>query len=91
MLDRCKVGQLDNDSYSVQGTWHSILINQSIPWADGDDDTKTYDDCQIYSTNPNTSYNPMYMPINASKVDCDMWVYDQSVFKSTFITKVRWR
>ena len=87
-INRCEIKAIDNDTYKVQGRWHEILINQSIPLVKDDDDEYTYDDCEIFSTNQNTSYNSINVPINTSQEECDKWVYDKSTFESTFITQV---
>ncbi|XP_060567474.1 organic cation transporter protein-like isoform X4 [Ruditapes philippinarum] len=84
---RCDLQSIDNDTYKVQGHWHEILINQSIPLVKGDDDVYAYDDCEMFATNQNTTYNSLNVPVNTSKQDCDKWVYDKSTFESTFITK----
>lgn len=85
---RCEVPDLKNDTYDLQGDWQEVLLNRSIPWTTNDDGEPEYDSCEIYFTNEKTVYNSLNIPINNSKGECDSWVYDQSVFKSTFITKV---
>ncbi|XP_053397695.1 organic cation transporter protein-like [Mercenaria mercenaria] len=84
---RCKLPRIDNDTYEVQGKWHEILINRSIPYVKDDDDVYEYSDCDMFATNPNTSYNDLNTPVNTSEKECDKWVYDKSTFKNTFITQ----
>ncbi|XP_052811636.1 organic cation transporter protein-like [Mya arenaria] len=86
---RCALPGLGNDTYEVQGQWHKLLINQSITWETGKDDegSLVYSSCDRYVTNENTSYNAHYIPVNTSTTECDTFVFDQSTFKNTFITK----
>ncbi|WAR08261.1 ORCT-like protein, partial [Mya arenaria] len=85
----CALPGLGNDTYEVQGQWHKLLINQSITWETGKDDegSLVYSSCDRYVTNENTSYNAHYIPVNTSTTECDTFVFDQSTFKNTFITK----
>ncbi|XP_045197588.2 organic cation transporter protein-like isoform X2 [Mercenaria mercenaria] len=84
---RCNLPTVDNDTYEVQGQWHEILINRSIPLVKDDVGVYEYSDCDMFATNQNTSYNELNMPVNTSEKQCDKWVYDKSTFESTFITK----
>ncbi|XP_052244562.1 organic cation transporter protein-like [Dreissena polymorpha] len=83
---RCTVPSLENDTYEVQGIWHEILINKSIPR--GTDDSLDYDACALYMSHENTSFDEQGVPLNSSTSECDSWVYDQATFKSTFFTKI---
>jgi len=85
---RCWLPDLANDTYEVQGKWHAVKINQSIPWETHKDDSLIYSDCELYVTNDKTVYNNASVPENVTKEECHSWVYDQSTFKNTFITKV---
>ena len=86
-LFRCKIASLSNDTYQVQGDSHRIIINQSIPWKETDNKW-SLSSCDIFVTNNETSYNEWAHPINVSTTHCHQWVYDMSVFQSTFISKV---
>ena len=66
---------------------HRAAINRSIPW-EKDDDDDVYSSCNLYRTDINTTFSAGNVPINTSTMECDSWVYDESVFESTFITKV---
>lgn len=79
---------IDNDTYKVQGHWHEILVNMSIPLVKDEDDKDEHATCDLFSTNQNTTYNDENVPVNTSKKECDEWVYDKSTFENTFITKV---
>ncbi|XP_013411039.1 organic cation transporter protein isoform X2 [Lingula anatina] len=69
---RCMIPGLPNDTYAIQGAWHELLINETIPLGSKGD----YFECSLYS---NFSYT------NAT-YSCDKWVYDKSVFTATFAT-----
>ncbi|WAR08263.1 ORCT-like protein [Mya arenaria] len=86
---RCALPGLGNDTYEVQGQWHKLLINQSIPWETDKDDegSLVYSSCDRYLTNENTSYNAHNIPVKSSTDECDTFVFDQLTFKNTFITK----
>ena len=87
-ISRCKIPALSNDTYEVQGEGHQILINHYIPWKKTDDDW-SLSQCNVYTIDNETAYNEWSQPLNVSKTSCSQWVYDTSVFQSTFITKVR--
>ena len=75
---RCKIPGYPNDTFALQSDYHKALVNQYIP-PNNDDDTLDYDKCHLYDVigNDNTSYS------------CNEWVYDDSVFESTFTKEVR--
>ena len=73
-----------NDTFLVQSDEHQMLINRTIPLGG---DTDEYDKCHVYSTE-GVAYDQFNHPINASLVPCESWVYDRSVFRSTFTDKV---
>lgn len=84
---RCAIPGLDNDTYNIQNDYHRTLVNHYIP--DPTEEKKKYDECHLYSFDPNTSiFNNKSHPINATTFKCDKWVYDDSIFKSTFSSKV---
>ncbi|XP_053398280.1 organic cation transporter protein-like [Mercenaria mercenaria] len=84
---RCSIPEIDNDTYKVQGHWHEIITNRSIPLVKGDDDMFDYAECEMFETNQNTTYNSLNRPINTSTIKCNKWVYDNFAFDETFITK----
>ncbi|XP_041374429.1 organic cation transporter protein-like [Gigantopelta aegis] len=73
---RCALPGMLNDTYAVQGVYHETLLNVSIP-RDGD----AFSDCFLYSNSDDSQ-------ANKTQVACDRYVYDQSVFESTIITKL---
>ncbi|KAJ8315872.1 hypothetical protein KUTeg_008022 [Tegillarca granosa] len=75
-----KIG-LDNDTYAVQSDYHQYLINLTIP--PSDDETKTYDQCHMYNINISDSSTFQ----NRDIIQCRSWVYDRSIFLSTFTEK----
>ena len=84
---RCKIPSLKNDTYKRQGDWHTVLINQSIPWVKKDDEW-SLSSCERYIIGNETVFDWLSHPVNVSQKSCGRWVYDKSVFQSTFITKV---
>ena len=84
---RCKISTLHKDTFEVQGVWHEISINRTIPWHE-QDGKWSLSPCDTYITSHRTEYDGFSQPFNASEERCDRWVYDKSVFRSTFITKV---
>ncbi|KAL4232457.1 hypothetical protein ACF0H5_007150 [Mactra antiquata] len=75
---RCKLPNYGNDTYELQGTFHEELVKSWVP-ADTSGDYD-YDRCKLYKTD--------HMIYNTSDTEsCSQWVYDESVFKSTFTTK----
>lgn len=82
---RCQIPGLQNDSYAVQGKQHTDLIHKFIPLdSDGE-----YDKCYLYNIDRSkTVFDNESRPINASKIKCSAWVYDQTLFHETFVMKV---
>ncbi|XP_060603608.1 organic cation transporter protein-like [Ruditapes philippinarum] len=78
---RCKIPSLSNDSYAIQNDYHRRLINETIPLSS--DPTQPYDRCHVYVTDGNSLH-----AANASRVMCTEWVYDKSVFTSTFTSQI---
>ena len=87
-ISRCRIPALSNDTYERQGDGHQTLINHSIPWKKTEDEW-SLSQCDVYTIDNETTYNEWSQPLNVSKTSCGQWVYDKSVFQSTFITKVR--
>lgn len=61
-----------------------MLINKTIP-PDVDGEL-SYDQCDIYDVT--ISNDVINIPTNATRKKCDRWVYDETVFKSTFTSEV---
>ncbi|XP_052820410.1 organic cation transporter protein-like [Mya arenaria] len=72
---RCQIPGLGNDTFELQGKWHAYQINQTIPMSE-EVNSNSYDTCHVYSPGENNT-----------KIECNSWVYDQSTFQDTFITK----
>lgn len=83
---RCKIPSISEDTFALQGAWHEKAVNQSIPWVEKDNEWQ-YSSCDIYIITENTTFDNLSAPVNAKKKSCKDWVYDKSVFHSTFITK----
>ncbi|XP_033740113.1 organic cation transporter protein-like [Pecten maximus] len=84
---RCKIPDLENDTYIIRSHYQQNLINNYIPpsW---DDDTLDYDQCHLYSfDHQNVKFDNSSRPVNASLVQCNEWVYSDSVFDETFTSK----
>lgn len=69
---RCAIDGLNNDTYRVQDIYHEALINASIPPSDTAE--HKYDRCHRFE---------LAQDGRISRVKCDKWVYDDSIFKST--------
>ena len=82
---RCKIPDLENDTYEIQSAIHQLLIDQTVPLSD----TDKYDSCKLYSGN-DVVYDNNSRPVNATTVGCSEWVYDTTVFKNTFTKKVNY-
>ena len=83
---RCKLPNLDNDTYSIQNEVHKLYVNISIPWATKETN-HIYSKCSMYKDS--VSYDTRgYHPISNGTAECDEWVYDKSVFRSTFTSQV---
>ncbi|XP_076457670.1 organic cation transporter protein-like [Babylonia areolata] len=80
---RCAIPGLANDSYSWTGPEHDELLNVSVPWEKGDDDKLERSKCKVYQFR-NESAPPSELLPNRSTESCHRWVYDHSVFTSTF-------
>ncbi|XP_060068369.1 organic cation transporter protein-like, partial [Ylistrum balloti] len=79
---RCKIPGYSGDTYTIQSPEHQTMVDNYIPKST--DSTKDYDQCHVY--NDTNSYNNTFIG-NRTIVECDSWVYSQSVFTETFVTK----
>ena len=86
---RCKLTDWDNDTYSIQGNLHQFYINQSIP-TKIDGQNVIYSECHAYNHQAGGTYDVIKenRPINSTEEECKEWVYDQSVFRTTFTAQV---
>lgn len=86
---RCKIPLLDNDTFEVQDEVHQMYINQTIP-AEQVDGNIIYQRCFSYSGQDGAKYDVISnKPINSSSFEkCQEWVYDKSVFKTTFTSQI---
>ena len=82
---RCAIPGLLNDTFEIQNDEHQLLVNKFIP--DSTDDQHKYDQCNVFSETNSYDVNTS-RPINASQYSCNQWVYDNTDFKATFVTKV---
>ncbi|XP_041350868.1 organic cation transporter protein-like [Gigantopelta aegis] len=68
---RCAVPGVPNDTYASQGEFQDALLNVSIPWDTDSDGLPVRSKCQRYGVN------------STDVVQCDVWVYDKTVFEET--------
>lgn len=68
---RCALPTWPNDTYAIQNEAHRMMINKTIP--PSTDETLQYSQCLLYQGNGTKS--------------CNKWVYDRTVFKSTFTSE----
>ena len=83
-FSRCAIPGLDNDTFEIQNSQHEILVRKFIP--ESSNEQHEYDTCHVFTGN--NSYGNDSRPISASKIACSQWVYDETNFKSTFVTQV---
>ena len=80
---RCKIPGYPHDTYDIHSEEHRTLVNTSIPLKENDDGELEYDKCSYYVVNVSD-----VSAGRAGKRECDSWVYDKSIFKSTFTAEV---
>lgn len=73
---RCAVPDLANDSFTIISEHHAKLVNSSIPSGDS---KGSYSECSVWTRDDETG--------NRSLTSCKKWVYDDSLFHSTVISK----
>ncbi|XP_069101063.1 organic cation transporter protein-like [Argopecten irradians] len=84
---RCKIPDLENDTYAIHNHHQQILINNYIP-PSPNDVTHVYDQCHLYAFDRKTvKFDNSSRPINATMVRCVEWVYSGSAFEETFTSK----
>ncbi|XP_060072919.1 organic cation transporter protein-like isoform X2 [Ylistrum balloti] len=84
---RCSIPGYDNDTYSIQDPVHQEYVARYIP-PSTDGTSLLYDKCHVYSFNASsTTFDNSSHPINATLVKCTSWVYDDSEFFETFVSK----
>ncbi|KAI8791476.1 organic cation transporter protein [Biomphalaria glabrata] len=76
---RCAIPGLENDSYIVANEEHAKLINETIPWDSNRGDSGGYSQCYVWSANGTSG--------DRSLTRCQRWVYDESQFRTTVISK----
>ena len=82
---RCKIPGYDNDTWEIQSKEQEELVKQYIPPSD----TFKYDRCHLYLyKNDSDFHSNDYAVANRSEIKCNEWVYDTSVFETTFTKKV---
>ncbi|CAC5357793.1 SLC22A4_5 [Mytilus coruscus] len=65
---RCALPGWSNDTYEIQNEAHRLMVNLMIP--NSTDETLKYSQCELIKNNVSAA--------------CNQWVYDKSIFKSTF-------
>lgn len=76
---RCKIPGYDNDTYAIQSPYHEALVNQTIP-LNPKDKRQPYEKCHYYRASNQTG--------TMERIQCSQWVYDRSIVRETFTTKV---
>lgn len=74
---RCRLPELANDTYEIQGDWHQALVNKYVPLDKLDAFKSKYDKCNLYAYSDTG---------NVTKQKCDAYVYSKQYFESTLIT-----
>ncbi|CAC5395440.1 SLC22A4_5 [Mytilus coruscus] len=79
---KCKLPQLENDTYEIRSDYQRHLVNITIP--DSEDEAIEYDRCHYYIY----PYGESPSKQNATKVTCTEWVYDKSVITKSFASEM---
>ena len=82
-LFRCKIPGYANDTWEIHSEEQRELVKRYIPPSD----SYPYDRCHIYAF-INDSHRHEHTGANRSEVKCNEWVYDTSVFETTFTKRV---
>ncbi len=48
LTPRCAIPSLPNDTYEIQGPWHNVLVDTSVPYDVSED---RYEQCELNSLN----------------------------------------
>ncbi|XP_059145647.1 organic cation transporter protein-like [Physella acuta] len=83
---RCAIPSMENDTYAIQNAAHRFLLNETLGidasygasngWGSGE--------CRVHVGS--TELNSTHHSANTTE-ECHRWVYDKSVFHSTFVTQ----
>jgi hypothetical protein len=82
---RCKIPELNNDSYEIQNEYHKHLISKYIVIKS--ENPTVYDECRIkvYTDNNTTNSTSSEYILQS----CDSWVFSKAIFNKTIVTDVR--
>ena len=83
LFARCKIPELPNDTFAIQGDFHRAMVNRSIP-VETSGGEESYSQCQLY-VDRNSTHNRTG---SDGTEDCQAWVYDTSQFDLTIATQV---
>ncbi|RUS81086.1 hypothetical protein EGW08_011172 [Elysia chlorotica] len=85
---RCKIPELDGDTYAISSESQRKLVDRYIPR----DDDRTYRKCHIIvsDTNDTSSVSADFRTGNTSGElrRCSQWVYDKTVMKSNLVSEL---
>lgn len=90
---RCKIADYPDDTFGVKDPGHQRLVEMTIPR----DSMGDYEKCSFYSYQTNRTilmFNSSDLQenftigVNATLQKCSEWVYEKSVFKETYTSKV---
>ena len=82
---RCKIPGYHNDTYEIQNEYHGLLVNKTIPVTGKDNNgDHVYESC-LYNKIDNATNGSVTHVQDA----CETWVYDKSIYESTFASEVR--
>ncbi|BFZ09836.1 hypothetical protein BsWGS_12875 [Bradybaena similaris] len=76
---RCAVPGLANDTYTIASDEHAQIVNASIPLDDSAGGPGSFSRCSIWILDETTG--------QFTERTCRKWVYDDSVFRSTIVSK----
>ncbi|XP_059145642.1 organic cation transporter protein-like [Physella acuta] len=83
---RCAIPSMENDTYAIQNAAHRFLLNETlgIDAFDGASNGWGSGECRVHVGS--TELNSTHHSANTTE-ECHRWVYDKSVFHSTFVTQ----
>ena len=84
---RCKIPNLDNDTYEITNDYHQYLINKYIPPPSSKSYKDEYNKCEIKVYNLNSTENDDLSSNNTFRLQkCKEWVYSKKYFQNTLVT-----
>jgi hypothetical protein len=87
---RCKIPNLDNDTYEIRNDYHQYLINKYIPPPSSKSFRDEYNKCEIrvfYTNETENNHHSSSNNTNFVLQKCNQWVYSKKYFQNTLVTE----